>query len=123
MQGPSMFLHGSPILYYKLTWLRRSIMPRSVSGARARNIARVVDTVTGRIERRTDRKDFLYYILAATRTDKGMTRDEINVNAFSFSIAGSEATAAALAAFVFYICTHARVYRDSYVGDPKHIYG
>ncbi|KAI9036625.1 cytochrome P450 [Aspergillus affinis] len=97
--------------YYNLTWLRRLFIPRSVSGARARNITQVVDTVTRRIERRTDRKDFLHYILAAMQSDKGMTLDEINVNAFSFSIAGSEATATAVAAFVFYICTHPRVYR------------
>ncbi|PLB47616.1 benzoate 4-monooxygenase cytochrome P450 [Aspergillus steynii IBT 23096] len=97
--------------YYRLTWLRRLFMPTSVSGARARNIARVVDTVTRRTERRTDRKDFLHYILAAMETEKSISREEINVNAFSFSIAGSEATATALAALVFYICTHPRVYR------------
>ncbi|KAI9039123.1 benzoate 4-monooxygenase cytochrome P450 [Aspergillus affinis] len=97
--------------YYNFTWLYRFFMPRPVSGACARNISRVVDTVTRRIERRINRKDFLNYILAAMQGDKGMTRDEINVNAFSFSIARSEATATALAVFVFYICIHPRIYR------------
>ncbi|KAH8424940.1 uncharacterized protein LDX57_002686 [Aspergillus melleus] len=90
-----------PIPNADLTWPSRFFMLRSASGVRARNINRVVDTVTRRIELVTDRKDFLHYILAAMESDKGMTRDEINMNAFSFSISGSEDTATALAAFVF----------------------
>lgn len=97
--------------YYNLLWLRPLFLPRSVAGARATNVSRVNDTISRRIERHTDRKDFLHYILAAMETDKGMSRAEINVNAFSFSIAGSEASATTLTALVYYICSHQRVYR------------
>ncbi|THC96706.1 hypothetical protein EYZ11_003812 [Aspergillus tanneri] len=96
--------------FYGVDKIRRLFMPKSISGARAQNMARVVETVTRRTERNTDRKDFLHYILAAMETDKGMSREEMEVNAFSFSIAGSESSSTTLSAFTFYICTHPDVY-------------
>ncbi|RAL00110.1 cytochrome P450 [Aspergillus ibericus CBS 121593] len=96
--------------YYHLLQLRQLFMPRAIAGARAQNMQRVIQIVNQRVSRNTDRNDFLHYILAAMKTEKGMSRDEMNVNAFSFSIAGSESSATALSAFTYFILTHKEVY-------------
>ncbi|KKA23236.1 Cytochrome P450 [Rasamsonia emersonii CBS 393.64] len=95
--------------YYGLLGVRQFFLPKAVVGARAQNMQRAMNTVDRRVQRQTDRKDFLYYILAAN-DEKGMSRAEINVNAFSLSIAGSESTATLLAGATFYILTHRDVY-------------
>jgi len=89
------------LYYYRLGRLRRFFMPKAVAGARAQNMKRAMATVERRVQRDTDRKDFLYYILAAN-DEKGMSRAEIDVNAFSFSTAGSESTATLMSAAVFF---------------------
>lgn len=98
--------------YYGLLGLRQFFLPKAVAGARAENMQRAINTVQRRISQDdSDRKDFLYYILAANDDDdKGMSRAEINVNAFSLSIAGSESTATLLAGATFYILIHGAVY-------------
>jgi cytochrome P450 len=96
--------------YYGLLGLRQFFLPKAVAGARAENMQRATRTVERRIQRDIDRKDFLHYILAAN-DDKGMSRAEINVNAFSLSIAGSESTASLLAGATFYILRDGDVYK------------
>ncbi|KAK3171581.1 hypothetical protein OEA41_003665 [Lepraria neglecta] len=97
------------LIYYRLQKVRQFFMPKGVAGARFQNVKRAMDTVDRRINRITDRKDFLYYILAAN-DEKGMSRAEINVNAFSLSIAGSESTATLLSGATFYLLTHRHIY-------------
>ena len=96
-------------IYYRLQKVKQLFMPKGVAGARFQNVKRAMDTVDRRINRETDRKDFLYYILAAN-DEKGMSRAEINVNAFSLSIAGSESTATLLSGATFYLLTHRHIY-------------
>lgn len=96
--------------YYGLLNLRSFFMPKAIAGVRAQNMKRVMDTVNRRVQKVTDRKDFLHYILAAMGTDKGMSQAEMNVNAFSFSIAGSEGSATLLSGFIFYVLSHPDVY-------------
>lgn len=97
--------------YFKLLTLRQWFLPKAVAGARLRNVERVMKTVDRRIHKDTDRKDFLHYILAAN-DERGMSRPEINVNAFSLTIAGSESTATLLTGAMFYILTHKAVYKQ-----------
>jgi len=97
--------------YYGLLPLQGFFTPKSIAGARKRNIKRVVDTVNHRAERVTDRKDFLHYILTTMESEKGMSREEMNANAFSFSIAGSESLATLLSGFTYYILSHPEVYK------------
>jgi cytochrome P450 len=97
-------------IYYGLMGVRRYFMPKHIAGTRAQNMKRAIDTVERRIERNTDRKDFLYYILAAN-DEKGMSRAEIHVNSFSFNIAGSESSATSLSGITFYILTHLHAYQ------------
>lgn len=97
-------------IYYGLNNVRRYFMPKHIAGTRAQNMKRAIDTVERRIQRDTDRKDFLYYILAAN-DEKGMSRPEIHVNSFSFNIAGSESSATSLSGITFYILTNPHAYQ------------
>ena len=85
-------------------------MPKSVAGTRVRILKYATGTVERRIQRQTDRKDFLHYILSADEA-KGMTRAEIYSNAFTLVIAGSESTAGALSGIIFLLLKHRNVYR------------
>ena len=98
--------------YWGIEWARKYFMPAAVAGARQTNMRRAMSTVNDRIKRNdtTDRKDFLHYILAAN-DDKGMSRQEIDVNAFSISTAGSESTATALAGAVFHLLQNTDTYQ------------
>ena len=68
-----------------------------------------MQTVAKRIKNGSEHRDFLHYILRAN-DEKGMNPEEIHVNAFSLSIAGSESTATALSGIFFLILTHPDVY-------------
>ncbi|KAJ5746800.1 benzoate 4-monooxygenase cytochrome P450 [Penicillium odoratum] len=92
--------------YYGLQALRGIFTPQSIKGSRAQNMKRVMGVVNRRVEKATDRKDFLHYILATMESEKGMSREEMNVNAFSFSIAGSESSATVLSGFFYYTLTN-----------------
>lgn len=92
--------------YYGLQALRGIFTPQSINGSRAQNMKRVMGAVNRRVEKVTDRKDFLHYILATMESEKGMSREEMNVNAFSFSIAGSESSATVLSGFFYYTLTN-----------------
>lgn len=96
-------------IYYRLQKIRQYFMPKGIAGARFRNVKRAMDTVDRRINLETDRKDFLHYILAAN-DEKGMSRPEINVNAFSLSIAGSESSATCLSGATYFLLTHPHNY-------------
>jgi cytochrome P450 len=96
--------------YYGILGLQKYFIPKDAAGARAKNMKMAIDTVKRRIEKNTDRKDFLHYILAAN-AEKGMSIAEINVNAFSFSIAGSESTATAMSGAMYQILTNRDIYQ------------
>lgn len=98
------------LMYYGVAGVRKFFLPKHVVGTRIQNMKRAVETVERRIQRKTDRKDFLYYILAAN-DEKGMSRAEIHVNSFSFNIAGSESSATSLSGITFYILTHPHTYQ------------
>jgi len=97
------------LIYYRLHKIRQFFMPKGIAGARVQNIKRAMDTVDRRINRETGRKDFLHYILAAN-DEKGMSRAEIDVNAFSLSIAGSESTATLLSGATFLLLKNPSTY-------------
>ncbi|KAL9593652.1 MAG: hypothetical protein Q9219_007453 [cf. Caloplaca sp. 3 TL-2023] len=95
--------------YWGLMGLRKYFMSKEVAGKRVENVKRAMKAVSRRMERETDRKDFMHYILAA-KDGKGMSPEEIHVNAFSLSIAGSESTATALCGVMFLLLTHPQTY-------------
>ncbi|KAI4090731.1 MAG: hypothetical protein LQ339_008275 [Xanthoria mediterranea] len=90
--------------------IRAIFTPKGLVGQRVKHIKSAMQTVQRRIEKGSEHKDFLHYILAANH-DKGMSPEEIHVNAFSLSIAGSESTATAVSGAVFLILTHRSAYQ------------
>ena len=97
------------LIYYRLLKLRQLFMPKRMVRGRYQNVRRAMDTVDRRVNRTTDRKDFLHYTIAAN-DEKGMSRAEIDVNAFSLSTAGSESTATLLTEATFYLLTNRHIY-------------
>lgn len=95
--------------YWGIMGLRMLFVPKSVIGERQRQMKAAVHTVQKRVENGSTHKDFLHYILSAN-AEKGMSPEEIYVNAFSLSIAGSESTATALSGILFLVLTHQKVY-------------
>lgn len=96
--------------YWGIIGVRQYFTPKGLVGQRMRNIKTAMQTVQKRIEKGSEHRDFLHYILSAN-DEKGMSPAEINVNAFSLSIAGSESTATALSGAAFFMLTRPSVYQ------------
>ncbi|WPH01316.1 Hypothetical protein R9X50_00415500 [Acrodontium crateriforme] len=96
--------------YWGLLPLRQLFIPRALLGQRQSQMRNAMSTVGRRIQNGSDHRDFLHYILSVN-DEKGMSPAEINVNAFSLSIAGSESTATALSGAFFLILAHPLVYQ------------
>jgi len=96
--------------YWGVMGLRMALMPKRVLGQRQRNMKTAMETVQKRIKSGSEHRDFLHYILRAN-DEKGMSSAEINVNAFSLSIAGSESTATALSGAFFLLLNHPEAYK------------
>ncbi|PVH92619.1 benzoate 4-monooxygenase cytochrome P450 [Periconia macrospinosa] len=96
--------------YWGIMSIRQYFTPKGLVGQRVKNIKTAMQTVQRRIENGSEHRDFLHYILSAN-DEKGMSPAEINVNAFSLSIAGSESTATALSGAAFLMLTHSSVYQ------------
>jgi cytochrome P450 len=96
--------------YWGVMGIRQYFTPKGLIGQRVKHIKTAMQTVQRRIETGSEHRDFLHYILSANN-EKGMSPAEINVNAFSLSIAGSESTATALSGAAFLMLTHPPVYQ------------
>jgi cytochrome P450 len=96
--------------YWGIMGIRQYFTPKGLIGQRMKNIKTAMQTVQKRIKNGSEHRDFLHYILSAN-DEKGMNPAEINVNAFSLSIAGSESTATALSGAAFLMLTHRPVYQ------------
>lgn len=96
--------------YWGVMGLRMALMPKKVLGQRQKNMKTAMETVQRRIKTGSEHRDFLHYILKAN-DEKGMSPAEINVNAFSLSIAGSESTATALSGAFFLLLKHPEIYK------------
>ena len=98
--------------YWGVMGLRSLFTPKKALGQRQKHIGTAMRTVAKRVERggsSEQHRDFLHYVLRAN-DEKGMSPQEIHVNAFSLSIAGSESTATALSGAVFLVLKHPSVY-------------
>lgn len=95
--------------YWGVMGIRQFFVPKAALGQRQKNISTAMQTVARRMEKGSEHRDFLHYILSAN-DEKGMSPAEIHVNAFSLSIAGSESTATALSGAMYLLLTHAPVY-------------
>ncbi|KAF1360041.1 cytochrome P450 [Lizonia empirigonia] len=96
--------------YWGIIGVRQYFTPKGLVGQQMRNIKTAMQTVQKRIEKGSEHRDFLHYILSAN-DEKGMSPAEINVNAFSLSIAGSESTATTLSGAAFFMLMRPSVYQ------------
>ncbi|KAH7396245.1 cytochrome P450 monooxygenase-like protein [Pyrenochaeta sp. MPI-SDFR-AT-0127] len=71
------------------------------------------DKTARRLEKKTDRKDFISYILK-NNDDKGMTPDEIKQTSGTLIIAGSETSATLTSGAIFYLLKHPSWIERSY---------
>ncbi|KAL8791875.1 MAG: hypothetical protein Q9195_005537 [Heterodermia aff. obscurata] len=96
--------------YWGVMGIHDFFKPKRLVSQRVKHIRMAMQTVQRRIEKGSEHRDFLHYILSA-KDNKAMSPEEINVNAFSLNIAGSESTATALSGAVFFILTHPSIYQ------------
>ena len=69
-----------------------------------------VEKLNRRMRRQTDRPDFMSYILKHNDDEHGLSMAEIEANAATFVLAGSETTAALLSGCVFYLLRNPATY-------------
>lgn len=97
-------------VYVKLLWffpvlklLGKLPLPSHLVERRKASFQLAVDKVTRRMKRQTDRPDFMSYILKHNEIQNGLSVSEIEANAATFVLAGSETTAALLSGCTYYL--------------------
>ncbi|KAE9583259.1 Cytochrome P450 monooxygenase [Colletotrichum fructicola] len=79
------------------------LIPRRLIKTRVAQFNFGVERVNKRLEKKTERPDFMYYVLQGT-DENGMTMEEIYAAAQVLIVAGSETTATALTTATYYLC-------------------
>ncbi|KAL0937451.1 toxin biosynthesis cytochrome p450 [Colletotrichum truncatum] len=97
------YLRAARRFSYPFSEMLLLLIPRRLIKTRVAQFNFGVERVNRRLERKTDRPDFMYYILQGT-DEKGMTMEEIYAAAQVLIVAGSETTATALTTATYYLC-------------------
>ncbi|RAL14685.1 cytochrome P450 [Aspergillus homomorphus CBS 101889] len=92
-------------VYPALAFVIRKLMPASLVRQRVQHYQLGKETLNKRLRQKTDRPDFVTYILRYN-DERGMRLPEIEANATLIIQAGSETTATALSASIFYLQKH-----------------
>ena len=100
-----------PHVFPFLKPLGKVLIPKRLSERKDAVFQLTVDKVSRRLRRQTERPDFTSYILRHSHDGLGMTRDEIDANAATFVLAGSETTAALLSGCTYHLLRTPKVYR------------
>ncbi|KAF2265381.1 cytochrome P450 [Lojkania enalia] len=90
---------GSPLQQYLMRWIPNEMRTKRrdhLTYSREKVLKRLADT-------KSDRKDFVYYILRQSKRID-LSQDEIIVNGALFIVAGSETTAMTLSAMTNFLC-------------------
>ncbi|KAH1856634.1 hypothetical protein KXV36_007340 [Aspergillus fumigatus] len=105
-------------VYLKVLWffpilspLTKLLVPRYLHQRREASFQLTVEKVSRRLHRQTNRPDFISYILRHKDDENRMSRQEIDANAATFVLAGSETTAALLSGCTFYLLKNPHIYR------------
>ncbi|OAG04855.1 cytochrome P450 monooxygenase-like protein [Paraphaeosphaeria sporulosa] len=85
-------------------WILTKIFPQ-ILAARTKHDNYTIEKTAKRIEKFTDRKDFMSYILKHN-DEKGMTRDEIMRTSGVLIVAGSETSATLLSGAIYYLLSN-----------------
>lgn len=91
--------------------LGKLLIPKRLNERKNAVFQLAVDRVSRRLQRQMERPDFTSYILRHNDDQLGMCRGEIDANAATFVLAGSETTAAMLSGTTYYLLRHPEVYR------------
>lgn len=70
-----------------------------------------VEKVDRRLQIQMERPDFISYMLKHKGSENEMTREELDANASTFILAGSETTASMLSGCTYYILQNSNIYR------------
>lgn len=69
----------------------------------------VIEKVDRRVSKKTERNDFLKFILEREGTSKRMTKDELYSNAALLVMAGTETSATTLMGILYHLCRNPHV--------------
>lgn len=86
------------------------LMPRSIIEAANQNFMWTREKITRRIQTKTDRPDFMTYILGNNEGEGKMTRDEIDSTGWLLILAGSETSATTSSSSTFFFLKNTAVY-------------
>jgi len=100
-----------PYFYPFLKPLGRLLIPKRLIERREAIFQQAVERVSRRLQRQMERPDFTSYILRHKDDELAMSRGELDANAGTFVLAGSETTAATLSGTTYYLLQHPAVYR------------
>ncbi|KAF2803086.1 cytochrome P450, partial [Mytilinidion resinicola] len=87
------------------------LIPQSLKDNRANHAKWSADRAQSRVEMKTDRKDFMSYLLRESG-EKGMTKDELNEGALILVLAGSETTATVLTGMTYFMLKRPETYEE-----------
>ncbi|KAI2794707.1 Cytochrome monooxygenase lcsI [Penicillium oxalicum] len=105
----SVFLRPGKI-YPVLAPFLKKLVPGKLAEMRASHFSLSTEKVRRRLQTKTDRPDFMTYVLRAT-DERAMTIREMESNAALLILAGSETTATLLSGFTYYMLVHPEVQR------------
>lgn len=113
------------LFYFPLLKLLLKLpLPRYLTERRRASFDLSVEKVNRRLHRQTDRPDFMSYILKHNDDEHGMSTAEIEANAATFVLAGSETTAALLSGCTFYLlqnpATYTRLVKEIRTGFERY---
>ena len=94
------------IAYYGLDFALQYLVPKSMLDKFDRMLAYTREKVESRLQRGTERPDFMSFIMRNDKEGQQMSKGELDANAEILVIAGSETTASLLAAATYYLCTN-----------------
>lgn len=100
-----------PHFYPFLRPLGTLLIPKRLVKRRDAVFQQTVDMVSRRLQRQIERPDFTSYILRHKDDELAMSRGELDANAGTLVLAGSETTATTLSGTTYYILRHPAVYR------------
>jgi cytochrome P450 len=98
------------VVYPYLAPIVRRLLPKRLARMRAAHFALSAEKVHRRLETKTERPDFMTYVLRFN-DDRAMTAREMESNAALLILAGSETTATLLSGFTYYSLKDPAVYK------------
>jgi len=91
---------------YGLAWVYRFLIPKAMLAKFDALFTYTKEKVASRMERGTQRPDFMSYVMRNDKDGQQMSKAEVEANAEVLIVAGSETTASLLSGATYYLCTN-----------------